>query len=115
MISVVIATYKRPKKLDRLLKSIITQTVLPSEIIIVDDCSEMDEQYKKTINRNRKKFKNIYYFKNNNNFGAPKSRNIGILKSNSEWIALTDDDDIWLPKKLELQTKNKYLQEKILP
>ncbi len=114
MISVVIATFKRPKKLSRLLFSIINQKVLPNEIIIIDDCSDMDLEYKRIINDGRKIYKNIRYFKNMKNLGAPKSRNIGILKSSSEWIALTDDDDIWLPNKLELQKKQlSFLSEKV--
>ena len=100
MISVIIASYKRPEKLNKLLQSIFSQTFLPSEIIVVDDCSMMDKEYKDVINNFQKKFNNIIYIKNKRNFGAPKSRNIGIMKSSYEWIALTDDDDIWLPKKL---------------
>ena len=102
----------RPEKLNKLLKSIIEQTVLPNEIIVVDDCSDIDKEYKNVIYKNKSNFKKLKYIKNESNFGAPKSRNIGIKNSSSEWIALTDDDDIWLKNKLELQTDKKFLNNK---
>ena len=39
------------------------------------------------------------------NLTGLQNLSIGIKNSSSEWIALTDDDDIWLKNKLELQTK----------
>ena len=103
MISVVIPTYKRPKDLKRLLKSIISQTVKPSEIIIVDDCSNMDFQYKKILNDIDKSKIEIRFFSNKKNMGAPFTRNKGIQKAKNKWIALVDDDDYWLKNKLSKQ------------
>lgn len=110
MISVVIPTYKRPDLLERLLNSIFSQTMPPDEIIIVDDHSCMDKEYINLVSEKKKIFKNIFYIKNEFNRGAPASRNIGIKKSKSEWIAIVDDDDEWLPKKLELQCKDEYIK-----
>ena len=49
-ISIIIPTYKRPQGLKRLLKSIISQIIKPEEIIIVDDCSNMDLEYEEILN-----------------------------------------------------------------
>jgi glycosyltransferase involved in cell wall biosynthesis len=37
--------------------------------------------------------------------GSPLARNIGIEKAKGEFIAFLDDDDLWLPEKIEKQIK----------
>ena len=108
MITVVIPTYKRPKSLKKLLKSIFNQTQVPDEIIIIDDCSNMQKEYKKVVNYFANSKIKIKYILNKKNMGAPYSRNYGIKKASNEWIALVDDDDKWIKKKLEYQKKAIY-------
>lgn len=103
MISVVIPTFKRPNSLKRLLISIISQKEQPEEILIIDDCSEMVNEYQKVISELPKSNIKINYLSNQKNMGAPYSRNKGILKAKNKWIALVDDDDFWLEDKLSLQ------------
>ena len=103
MISVVIPTYKRPDLLARLLESIAVQTYLPSEVIVVDDCSGCKDEYQDCISRFEEAFDSIKYICLENNSGAPVARNTGIKAAKQEWIALVDDDDEWLPTKLEEQ------------
>lgn len=105
MISIVIPTYKRVDYLERLLKSIEKQTYKEFEIIIVDDNSPNKEEYEKLISKYRKVFKDLAYLRNETNKGAPYSRNRGIKQAKYEYIALVDDDDEWLPEKLEKQIK----------
>ncbi len=102
-ISVVIPTYKRPQLLDRLLTSISKQTRRPDEVIVVDDCSMMDEDYLKIISSHKESLNSIVYIKQKENRGAPAARNTGISMAAGDWIALVDDDDEWLPQKLEKQ------------
>jgi glycosyltransferase involved in cell wall biosynthesis len=45
----------------------------------------------------------ILYIKNKKNEGVQYSRNIGIIHSKGEFVAFLDDDDIWLPTKIEKQ------------
>lgn len=110
MISVVIPSYKRPKLLDRLLSSISKQTFLPNEIIVIDDASNMDKEYRAVADKYKAIFHNLQYIVLEKNSGAPVARNIGINLSKNEWIALVDDDDEWLTTKLEKQIDliNKY-------
>lgn len=103
MISIVIPTFKRPDLLKRLLESISKQTIQASEVIIVDDCSNMEEEYNSVINEFESKINILKYIALKKNTGAPNARNVGILAASSEWIALVDDDDEWLPEKLEKQ------------
>ncbi|EOX4279488.1 glycosyltransferase family 2 protein [Vibrio cholerae] len=103
MISVIIPTYKRPDRLERLLTSISKQSLLPDEVIIVDDASGMKDSYDVCINKFSKCFNSISYIELEKNSGAPTARNTGIRVAKNNWIALVDDDDEWLPTKLEKQ------------
>jgi len=105
MISIVIPTYKRADYLERLLDSISNQTFKDYEVIVVDDYSPNKEDYEKLVERerNKKRFKEFTFLRNDSNKGAPYSRNRGIKQAKYEYIALVDDDDEWLPNKLERQ------------
>ena len=103
MVSIVIPTYKRPHFLDRLLKSIASQTFKKFEIIVVDDCSPNYNDYVLVIEKYKKNLKEFKFLRNSENRGAPYSRNRGIKEAKYDLIALVDDDDEWLPKKLEMQ------------
>ncbi|OCY73479.1 hypothetical protein BFR88_08355 [Acinetobacter pittii] len=98
-ISVVIPTYNRAHLIKESLQSVLDQTVLPLEIIVVDDFStDNTEEVVKYLNSPL-----IKYFKNQRTKGANGARNTGIMLSCGEFIAFHDSDDTWLPKKLELQ------------
>lgn len=102
-ISVVIPTYRRPELLGRLLKSIAAQTRLPEEVIVVDDASGMDDAYALCIGRYQKRLPKLEYIRLESGGGAPRARNIGLRAAQGSWVALVDDDDEWLPEKLEAQ------------
>ncbi|HHC6509258.1 TPA: glycosyltransferase family 2 protein [Vibrio parahaemolyticus] len=103
MVSVVIPTFKRPDLLNRLLTSVTQQTFKPSEVIVVDDCSNMSKEYREVIKTFEKEFESFKYIELEVNSGAPTARNRGIDEACSDWVALVDDDDEWLPEKLEKQ------------
>ncbi len=104
-VSVVIPTYKRPDFLQRLLVSISKQTLLPDEVIIVDDCSDNQAAYLSVIESFKEQFTLLQYYSLQQNSGAPSCRNIGIQKASGDWIALVDDDDEWLNDKLQRQVE----------
>jgi len=104
-VSIVIPTYKRPDYLERLLESIEQQTFQDFEVIVVDDNSPNLNDYDDVIKKYQEIFDEFSFITKDENKGAPHSRNIGIKKSKYELIALVDDDDEWLPLKLEKQVK----------
>lgn len=98
-ISVIITTYNRASVIGRAIKSVLRQTLLPTEIIVVDDGSEDNTQLaiSEFIHQ-------IKYIRTTNQ-GISRSRNLGINKSTSDWICFLDSDDIWHPEKLEYQQR----------
>ena len=102
-VSIVIPTYKRVDFLDRLLKSIEAQTFKDFEVIVVDDNSPNIKEYESIIEKYKNIFNEFKFITKEENKGAPHSRNIGIKEAKYDLIALVDDDDEWLPTKLEKQ------------
>jgi glycosyltransferase involved in cell wall biosynthesis len=107
LVSVIIATYKRPKHLIRAINSVLTQTYKNIEIIVVDDNNENDEfrkltekVLKKLIDENK-----IIYIQHQHNKGTADARNTGIKEANGEFICFLDDDDEYFPLKTESQIK----------
>lgn len=100
LVSVIVPTYKREAYLKLTLESIVSQTYKNIEIIVVDDGTPGDGN---EILCNS--FSGIKYYKIENTGGPCGPRNFGISKSKGIYIAFVDDDDIWLPNKIELQVK----------
>lgn len=101
-VSVIIATYNRYSHLLNAVKSVRSQTHKNVEIIIVNDGSTHPE-YSSTI----EDVIQINLVENTRKmFGYPcpgYSRTQGMKVATGDYIAFLDDDDIWLPNKLELQ------------
>ena len=102
LISVVIPTSCRPiTLLDQAVQSVLTQSLSVYEIIIVDDNKDniLSEELASYCCKN-----NLVYIASNK-VGAAAARNIGISIAKGNYVAFLDDDDIWLPNKLQLQMK----------
>jgi len=97
-ISVIIPFYNRETYIDEAVQSVLAQTLKPLEIIIVNDCSK--ESSRRYLDRYADVCKIVDLPKN---VGLAGCRNAGIAVARGKFIALLDDDDIWLPKKLEVQ------------
>lgn len=103
LVSVVITTYKRELKiLKESLDSVLNQTYPLIEIIVVDDNGK-DSPYAKENSSFFRALDNVNYVLNEKNSGAQFSRNKGILLSKGTYVAFLDDDDIWMPEKIEKQ------------
>lgn len=96
-ISVIIPVYNRANLLKRALKSIECQTLMPAEVIIVDDGSTQDLRF---VLQDYKRLP-LTYHRLPENLGAAAARNAGIKLAKYEIIAFLDSDDEWLPRKLE--------------
>ena len=98
-VSVIILTYNRATLLRRALQSVLNQSFGDFEIIVVDDASvDGTKDVMRDMSDNR-----IQYVQHKQNMGEGRSRNTGLAKAQGQYIAFLDDDDEWLPEKLELQ------------
>lgn len=107
LVSIIIATYRRDATLRNALYSLSNQSYSNFEVILVDDNDE--SEWNKTVETIAEEFKSknvsvtLRYIANHPNQGSAKTRNIGIMASNGEYVTFLDDDDIYLPKKVENQ------------
>lgn len=98
-VSVIIPTYNRSRLLLEAIDSVLNQSYRDFELIVVDDGSTDDTEQK--VSRYGS---DIIYIKQPN-AGVNTARNNAISQSQSEFIALLDNDDLWLDFKLELQVE----------
>ncbi len=101
MISVAMATYNGSEFIKEQLMSIANQTVLPDEIVIVDDCStdntvEIIENFVAAISGIKCKL-----IKNEINLGFVKTFFKAIRECENEIIVLCDQDDLWKKNRIE--------------
>lgn len=106
LVSVITATYRRTDSLKRALLSVVKQNYKCIEIIIVDDNADKswNEKVVEIIEEIKQVSKfQIIYIQNRINKGSAETRNIGIHASSGNYITFLDDDDIYLPSKIERQ------------
>jgi glycosyltransferase involved in cell wall biosynthesis len=112
-ISVVMTTYNGEKYLREQIDSILAQTLLPEEIIICDDCSTDSttailEQYKHITG--------FRYVVNDKRLGLIKNfKKVVAMAAKDHYVALSDQDDIWLPDKLSLSAELLAQLDPLLP
>ena len=104
-VSVVIPCYNCSNTIERAVSSVFNQTLLPHEIILVDDASSDDtaKKLRDIQTTHRPEFIKIVLLKKNS--GPSIARNVGWDKSSSSLIAFLDADDTWHPEKLNIQYK----------
>ena len=93
-ISVIIPCYNEGEALILAVESILNQSVLPLEIIIIDDCSTNPFTFEVLDTLTKKELVQVIYSKQN--VGPGIARNSGIEKAKGEWILLLDSDDLLL-------------------
>lgn len=99
MVTAVIPTRNRPQLVPRAVRSCLGQTVRDIEVIVVIDGP--DEQTAKALARIDDPRLRVVAL--DESVGAQEARNVGVRAASGTWIAFLDDDDEWLPGKLERQ------------
>ncbi len=92
LVSVIIPTHNRKKKVERLINSVLENSYKNIEIIVIDDASD-DGTYE-YIKEKFGNFKNFKIVRNDKNLLLARSRNRGISLSKGELLFLIDDDNI---------------------
>src|SRR5215475_11016084 len=98
-VSVVIPTLARPDLVARAVRSALAQTVENIEVIVVIDGPD-DETPPALAAIGDARLRVVQLAERG---GAPNARNSGVRAALAPWTALLDDDDEWLPNKLEIQ------------
>ena len=103
-ISVIIPTYKRAKDLKRAVNSVQNQTMKDIEILVIDDNDPDSKDRLETESVMLpiiKEDNRVKYIQHKKNLNGAAARNTGIKRSKGKYVAFLDDDDYYLPNKLE--------------
>jgi glycosyltransferase involved in cell wall biosynthesis len=98
-VSVVIPTYHRPDLVLRAVRSVLEQTLADFELIVVVDGRDTATSQALGAIRDAR----LSVFVPDRHLGNADARNAGIARARAPWVAFLDDDDAWLPSKLERQ------------
>jgi len=102
MVSVVIPTHNRKEFIGETVDSVLAQTYTDLEVIVVDDGStDGTSDYMQTRYADEPRVRYVWQ----ENAERSAARNRGIDEARGEFVAFLDSDDLWLPKKLEMQMR----------
>jgi glycosyltransferase involved in cell wall biosynthesis len=100
LVSIIVPIYNGEEFLKETIETVINQTYNGWELLLIDDGST-DNSKKICLDFVNKDNRIKYFYKTNG--GQASARNLGINKSQGEWIALLDADDLWHETKIEKQ------------
>lgn len=106
LISVVIPTFNRARQVIAALESVLAQTYIALDVIVVDDGStdHTPEAIRDFISRQGASAAKIRLVSQHNQ-GQSCARNKGIAEARGQWIAFLDSDDVWGRDKIEWQIR----------
>lgn len=96
LVSVVVATNRNGRFLAAALDSVVDQSYAEWEIVVVDDGSADPAALDRTVGR-YPRARIIHQA----NAGSSVARNVGVSVTDGEYLAFLDDDDLWVPQRLE--------------
>lgn len=94
LVSIIIPTFNRPKKLQRCLQTVLEQTYFHLEVFVIDDASSEVFEYKEDAR--------VQVLRNAENLGPGPSRNRGLDHARGAFIVFLDSDDYWETNFLEI-------------
>lgn len=102
-VSVIIPTYHRSECIQRAVDSVLSQTLKDIEVIVVDDngIGTPDGIATYGAMSKYKSCTNVIYVQHQKNMNGAVARNTGLKMAKGEYISFLDDDDIYLPNRLE--------------
>lgn len=105
MVSIIIPTYKGEAHIVEAVLSVLQQTYSDIEVIVVDDNGRGTEHQVKTqeLLSGFSSDSRFYYIAHEKNKNGSAARNTGIHASHGEYLGFLDDDDRFLPEKIERQ------------
>lgn len=103
LVSVIIPTYKRPDTLTRAIESVLNQVYRNVEVIVVDDNNPgtLGRQQTESIMEAYSHEPRVKYIRHEKNKNGSAARNTGVRHSEAKYIAFLDDDDEFLPLKIQ--------------
>lgn len=101
LISIIMAAYNAERTIEEAINSVINQTYINWELIVVNDCSK--DNTLNIIEHFCQKDNRIKLVNNIMNYGVSKTRHNGLIEAKGNWVAILDSDDMWHPDKLEKQ------------
>lgn len=106
LVSCVIPTYKRSDLLNRAVDSVLGQTYSNVEVLVVDD-NEKGSAESLTVREIVESYSDsrVKLVTQPKHINGAEARNAGVRASVGDFIAFLDDDDYWLPTKLEKQVQ----------
>ena len=107
LVTVVIPTYSRSESLKRAINSVLGQTYRNIEILVIDD-NPPGSGWRAACEKTMGDYAGnemVRYIQNEKNLGGAGARNVGIAQAKGTYIAFLDDDDAYLPEKVEKQLR----------
>ena len=98
-VDILLATYNGEKYLKELIDSILNQTYKNIKLIISDDCSQ--DNTRKILEEYEKQDERVAVYYQPQNLGYVKNFEFLLKQVKSNLYMLADQDDVWLPEKIE--------------
>lgn len=109
LVSVIIPIYNEERYVAKAINSVLAQTYQDIEIVLIND--GLPDGSKDVI-LDYINLPNVVYLEQSNG-GVAAARNIALRVARGELIAFLDQDDVWMPQKIELQAQHMNTHPKI--
>ena len=107
LVSVIIPTYRRSENLSAAIQSVLAQTYKNVELIVVDDnpAESVERLETQRVLESFAHDSRVVYLQQPKNLGGAAARNRGLFAADGDYICFLDDDDVFLPEKVEASVR----------